>query len=155
MRRTFDRLDITLSILVGLVVGVLGGGYLSELKSEPLINYLQSRNTGLEELVLALEELVGECPEGNICYEAYGTGVEPEYVLQGAIVKVDFVTEEEMIVLAGPEMDGYAEYVLPVEGGTISLCKLTVMMPERVLGDPQMDTIGHEFLHCIVGDFHE
>jgi len=33
-------------------------------------------------------------------------------------------------------------------------CKIFGPIPEYVNDDPDMDTLGHEFLHCISGEFH-
>lgn len=89
------------------------------------------------------------CPETMVCYEPYGAPVEPEYILQGSVVMVRFIDESAM-----PDgYDAYAEYVADFENN-LSWCVITTVMPEQVLGDPKMDALGHEMLHCIVGAFH-
>ena len=89
------------------------------------------------------------CPETMVCYEPYGAPVEAEYVLTGAIVVVNFIDESEM-----PDgMEAYAEYVADFENN-FAWCRITTLFPERMLGDPKMDALGHELLHCITGAFH-
>lgn len=88
------------------------------------------------------------CPEQYVCYEPYGEPVSPEYILKGAIVNVRFVDADSL------DVDGYAEYELDPDGRPFSWCVITAPMPTQVLGDPAMDTLGHELLHCVTGDFH-
>jgi hypothetical protein len=90
------------------------------------------------------------CPENQICYVQHGDVVTPEYILQGAVVHVRWVDQSEL-----PDgIDGFAEYELDPDGRPMSWCRITVPLPTQVLGDPVMDTIGHEFMHCVTGDFH-
>jgi len=48
--------------------------------------------------------------------------------------------------------DAFAEWVVRDDG--IADCTLWIHMPQQVLGDPDMDGIGHELLHCLAGNFH-
>lgn len=96
-----------------------------------------------------VDEVWDTCPETMICYEPYGAPVEAEYVFGGSIVRVDFVDESEL----PDDAEAIAEYVPNFEKN-FSWCKITTLFPERVLGDPRMDALGHELLHCIIGDFH-
>jgi hypothetical protein len=90
-----------------------------------------------------------QCPEGMVCYEAYGPPVEPEYILNGSLVVVQWVAEEDM-----PDgYEAYAQYSVDFENNA-SYCLITTTMPEQVLGDSKMDALGHELLHCITGAFH-
>lgn len=87
--------------------------------------------------------------EPIVCYEAYGAPVEPEYILNGSVVLVQFIAEEDM-----PDgMEAYAQYSVDFDTNT-SLCVITTILPIRVLGDSKMDALGHELLHCITGSFH-
>jgi hypothetical protein len=140
MRKTFDVLDVSIIALIGVLLGLFMGGALSTHYSKPII-------AALEVELIELQELVDTCPETMECYEPYGSPVEPEYILKGTVVKVNFVSEDE---LAGNEV-GYAEYRVY---GNVSVCHITAMLPEKILGDPRMDTLGHELLHCIAGSFH-
>ena len=84
-----------------------------------------------------------------ICYEPYGAPVEPEYILDGTIVLVRFVDSYTL-----PDgMAAYAEYVADFDANA-SFCVITTTLPEQTLGDPAMDALGHEFLHCLTGSFH-
>ena len=88
-------------------------------------------------------------PEHLICYEPYGAPVEAEYVLQGTILKVIWTAPEDM-----PEdTEAYARWVVDWDANA-SWCVIHAQFPEQVLGDPRMDALGHELLHCLVGDFH-
>jgi hypothetical protein len=48
--------------------------------------------------------------------------------------------------------DNYAQWVVGDDG--TADCTLWINMPEQILGDPDMDGMGHELLHCLTGDFH-
>jgi hypothetical protein len=37
----------------------------------------------------------------------------------------------------------------------ITTCDVEAPMPGTVWGSKEMDTFGHEMLHCFIGDFHE
>lgn len=88
-------------------------------------------------------------PEDLYCYEPYGAPVEAEYILLGSVVVVNFIAHEDM-----PDgLEAYAEYVADFENN-LSFCKITTVMPERMLGDHRMDALGHELLHCLTGAFH-
>lgn len=93
--------------------------------------------------------LADTCPESMICYEPYGAPVEPEYILDGSIVLVRFVDASTL-----PDgLEAYAEYVADFDAN-ISFCVITTVMPQQMLGDPAMDALGHEMLHCLTGAFH-
>ena len=96
-----------------------------------------------------LEEAFNACPESMVCYEPYGATPQAEYVMAGAMVKVDFVDASAMP--AGTE--AYATWIPDFEEN-YSICIITVQFPSHVLGDPIMDSLGHELLHCITGKFH-
>lgn len=44
----------------------------------------------------------------------------------------------------------------PIEasGLTINPCVIHAIPPTQVEGDPRMETLGHEFLHTLIGNFH-
>lgn len=100
-------------------------------------------------------DVLDACPESMICYEPYGGPVTPEYINPGAVVFVRFLPPEEIIV-DGEQTDGwsYSEPVVTPDGNLFTLCIIAAPMPEQVLGDPAMDTLGHELLHCLTGEFH-
>lgn len=92
---------------------------------------------------------ISPAPDDLYCYEPYGAPVEAEYVLDGSVVLVRFIDKSDM-----PDgYDAYAEYIADFDAN-ISLCVITTMMPEQVLGDSRMDALGHELLHCLTGAFH-
>ena len=105
--------------------------------------------------VVIVPQLPNTCPEGFECYRAYGTDVRPEYILMGTIVRVHFLEPTEITLPdTGESVAGYSTYRLDPQGRPFSWCEIYVPMPEQVLGDSAMDTIGHELLHCVTGDFH-
>jgi len=88
-------------------------------------------------------------PSDQVCYEPYGPPVIAEYFLRGSIVMVNFIDKDDM-----PDgYEAYAEYT-PDFDNNFSWCLITATLPEQVLGDPAMDALGHELLHCISGAYH-
>lgn len=81
------------------------------------------------------------------CYEPYGAKVFPEFIADGAVVKMNWVQGER-------GMGASASYMYDEET-KLTICLITARMPDQVIGDPDMDSLGHEFLHCVTGDFHE
>ena len=95
------------------------------------------------------QPLSDTCPETMVCYEPYGSSVEPEYILAGTIVQVKFVSADEL-----PDgFEAYAQWEVDTDKN-ISWCIITTTLPKQVLGDAAMDALGHELLHCITGQFH-
>lgn len=39
--------------------------------------------------------------------------------------------------------------------GDTAFCNIYADLPEQVYGDQRMEVLGHEFLHCLTGSFHE
>lgn len=93
-------------------------------------------------LLVAALEAYGE----EYCYVPYGTGVHPEFVAGTSLVKVNWVEGER-------GMAAFASYMYDEETNS-TICLITARMPDQVIGDPEMDSLGHEFLHCLTGDFH-
>ena len=89
---------------------------------------------------------------GEVCYEPYGAPVKPEFKAKHVIVTITWV--DGPINWNGEAVAGLSQYSYD-EGSDTSICRVWIPMPERVLGDDRMDTIGHEILHCVVGAFHE
>lgn len=96
------------------------------------------------------QEAYNTCPETMYCYEPYGAPVEAEHVMQGAIVQVNFLPAGHQD-LHGSE--AIATWVVDYDNN-VSWCVINTQFPEQVLGDPRMDALGHELLHCIIGEFH-
>lgn len=92
--------------------------------------------------LIFLSEVRGE----EYCYEPYGVSVTPEFLAEWAFVKFNWVEGER-------GMEAFAEYTYDEETNS-TVCVVTVRMPDQVIGDPDMDAIGHEIMHCATGDFH-
>lgn len=83
------------------------------------------------------------------CYEPYGAIIEPKYILNGTIVAVEFIDAGDM-----PDgTEAYARWSVDFDAN-VSYCVITAVLPEHMLGDPRMDALGHELLHCLTGEFH-
>lgn len=93
-----------------------------------------------------IEGIYGEI-EYEYCYTPYGVDVHPEFIADGGLVKMNWVEGER-------GMKAWASYMYDEETNQV-ICLITARMPEQVIGDPDMDSLGHEFLHCMTGDFHE
>ena len=88
----------------------------------------------------------------QMCYNASGEAVKPEYRANSTLVRVHWI--RGTIHYQGEEVEGLAKYVYDAELNA-SICEVYIPMPERVIGDAAMDTIGHEMLHCLSGAFHD
>lgn len=83
------------------------------------------------------------------CYEPYGTDVTPEFKVTYSEVTIHWQDQ--------PVGDNvYADWTLyeDEDGELWTECELWIRVPEKILGDPDMDGNGHEFGHCVLGDFH-
>ena len=85
--------------------------------------------------------------EDEYCYEPYGAPVEEEYRAGRTLIQVVYLDVER-----GEEAN--ASYLYDEETDT-AICKIWIRVPDQVIGDPDMDSIGHEVLHCLIGDFHQ
>ena len=82
----------------------------------------------------------------SFCYEPYGTEVQGEFKAKQALVIVNYLEQ--------PRGETVESTWLFDDTIDTSLCEVWIRIPDQILGDPDMDGIGHEFLHCIFGDFH-
>lgn len=82
----------------------------------------------------------------EFCYTPYGTEVKQEFKAKQTLVVVNYLEQER-----GETVESSWLFDHTIE---TSLCEVWIRVPDQVLGDPDMDGIGHEFLHCIFGDFH-
>lgn len=105
-------------------------------------------------IVLALSVFVTEAygdetleDEYEYCYAPYGVDVEAEFVADLSLVTIKWVEGEK-------GMEAWASYLYDEETNS-TICVITARMPDKIIGDPEMDSLGHEFLHCVTGDFHE
>lgn len=84
----------------------------------------------------------------EVCYAPYGTDVgEGEFDALRSLIEIHWLYGER-----GEEANSSWYYD---EETDTSICVIWVHRPEQVLGDPDMDALGHEAMHCFIGDFHE
>jgi len=95
--------------------------------------------------MIAMTEVYSE--EEEFCYAPYGGPVEPEFQAETTLVTVKWIKAER-------GMEAYASWLYDSETNA-TICVITARMPDQVLGDPDMDSLGHELLHCLTGDFHQ
>ena len=84
--------------------------------------------------------------EDYFCYEPYGEPVTPEFLADFSLVHFRWVVGERGMAVQ-------ASYLYDEETNT-TICVVNVRMPNQVIGDPDMDSLGHEVLHCATGNFH-
>lgn len=87
-----------------------------------------------------------------VCYESSGETVKPEFRASSSLVKVNWITG--VVNVDGDDAVGYAKFLYDPETNA-TICELYIPMPEHVIGDSAMDTVGHELLHCLAGSFHQ
>ena len=103
----------------------------------------------IDKLEVELVEAYDACPEDTYCYKPYGAPIEAEYVMTGSLVIIRWTPEDQM-----PDgVEAFAEWEVDYENN-FSACVITATPPQQVLGDPRMDALGHELLHCLIGNFH-
>jgi hypothetical protein len=90
--------------------------------------------------------------EYAVCYEPY----DPPFVDYGDanVHKVELTVhwiDTETATDNGAE--AWSEFIILPEQDT-SICDIYVQPPVAMLGDPLMDALGHEVLHCLAGNFH-
>lgn len=93
--------------------------------------------------VIAAQTVYGE----EYCYTPYEEDVRPEFVADISLVTIRWVEGER-------GMEAFASYYYDEETKA-TICLIAARMPTNVIGDPDMDTLGHELLHCLTGDFHK
>ncbi len=98
-------------------------------------------------IILALSVVAAEVYGEEYCYVPYGVGVHPEFIAGTSLVKMNWIEGER-------GMEAWASYMYDEETNS-TICLITARMPDQVIGDPDIDALGHEFLHCVTGDFHE
>jgi len=83
------------------------------------------------------------------CYNPYGEYVVAEHYVDYVVLRV--VWEGERGEIAWSEWEIWEDE----NGEEFSECLVTVPRPKQILGDPDMDALGHEVLHCLIGSFHK
>ena len=97
----------------------------------------------------------------DVCFANGDELVKLEYLVSNLLLTVNwFDTEEELaeaVSALGYEVDQNLELSLcevhPEQN--IGWCELWLVKPQTVIGDPFMDSLGHEAAHGFFGDFHE
>lgn len=85
--------------------------------------------------------------EGMYCYMPYGQPVIAEHYVDSTLVTIHWLDQERGDV-------AWSEWVVDEEQ-SLSTCDIWAKRPMQPLGDPDMDALGHELLHCLIGDFHK
>lgn len=91
----------------------------------------------------------------QVCYETDGELVKPEYESQFIRLRVNLYDTAEQLTAATGERDIEGLASFERFKNEIVDCEIWAIRPRIVLGDAAMDTLGHELLHCISGEFHE
>ncbi len=115
-------------------------------KKSKLQNALELIGAAVLVLLFMVAMSINSAKAVDVCYEPYGGPVEPEYVVDQVLVQIIWVEGER-----GLETESSFSYDEEINTG---ICIIWVRMPDEILGDSDMDSIGHEFLHCATGDFH-
>jgi len=83
---------------------------------------------------------------GAVCYTEYGGPPQLEHRATHTLI--------EVVYMDGPVgMETEASWAYDDETG-ISICKIWIRIPDKILGSADMDGMGHELLHCLTGDYH-
>lgn len=91
-----------------------------------------------------------------VCYEGGDEAVKPEFELTNMSMTVHwFDTVPELQEATGRRDAEALSSCEHYEDLNMAFCEIWVVRPARVLGDAQMDSLGHEVLHGLMGDFHE
>ena len=98
-------------------------------------------------VVLLLCIFVTEAYGEDYCYKPYGTDVQVEFSAEYSLIKINWIKGGR------GDVDSLASYYYDEETNA-TICVITARLPDQVLGDPDMDSLGHELLHCLTGDFH-
>lgn len=111
--------------------------------------------------LLLFAMMFGEAYAEDVCFANGDELVKPEYIISNLLITVNwFDTEEELaeaVSARGYEVEESLELseceIHPEQD--IGWCEVWLVKPRTVIGDPFMDSLGHEALHGFFGDFHE
>lgn len=98
-------------------------------------------------LVLASMIVASEVYGEDICYSPYGQSPEPEFNAKTSLITIVWVEGEK-------GLEATSSWLYDEETNT-TVCVITARRPDAILGDPDMDSLGHELLHCLVGSYHD
>jgi len=90
---------------------------------------------------------VAKPDEGMYCFMPYGQPVIATHYSDTVRLKVNWLFDQERAGEAWSEWEVGEDNVVD--------CEIWVHRPEQAMGDPDMDALGHEVLHCLIGEFHE
>ncbi len=95
---------------------------------------------------LYVEAWVEETKVVEYCYVPYPSPVTLEFKAARVLVEIEYldIGRGELV-----ESSWYYD-----EETDTTICKVWIRIPDDVIGDPDMDGLGHEFLHCMIGNFH-
>lgn len=106
-------------------------------------------------VALALLLMGAAHADDEVCYEPYGADIEAEYESDSLLITVNWYDSIEELQEAIGEEDTEAISECEVHPDRdIGWCEIWVVRPTKVLGDPNMDALGHEVLHGLWGDYH-
>lgn len=91
--------------------------------------------------------LMSTAMAAEYCYAPYGQPVIATHYVDHAVIKVNWLDQD-----TGEE--AWSEWTIDEEQ-KLSTCEIWVKRPMQPLGDPDMDALGHEVLHCFIGNFHD
>lgn len=99
-------------------------------------------------LVVLSSSFEAKSEQLEYCYAPYGAPVIAEHYVDYVVLRVTWEGEQ-----GGP---GWAEWEIWIDEDDEEFTECTVHTPRPLqpLGDPDMDTLGHEVLHCLIGSFH-
>jgi len=110
-----------------------------------LMAFLHSGTVRGEELyVEAWVDEVADVEE--YCYTPYPSPVTQEFKAARVLVEIEYLDTGRGELV---ESSWYYD-----EETDTTICKIWIRIPDDVIGDPDMDGLGHEFLHCMIGNFH-
>ena len=121
-----------IGVLLGLAIGFL------------LTAFLHSGTVRAEEPLVEVTLEVTAVEE--YCYAPYPSPVTQEFKAARVLVEIEYLDTGRGELV---ESSWYYD-----EETDTTICKIWIRIPDDVIGDPDMDGLGHEFLHCMIGNFH-
>ena len=95
---------------------------------------------------LYVEAWVEETKVVEYCYVPYPSPVTLEFKAARVLVEIEYLDTGRGELV---ESSWYYD-----DETNTTICKIWIRVPDDVIGDPDMDGLGHEFLHCMIGNFH-
>ena len=82
------------------------------------------------------------------CYEPYGSPVIATHHVSNLMISVNWIDDDV------GDSEAWSKCEINEKHNT-GWCEIWVKRPQKVIGDPAMDALGHEVLHGLLGDFHD